>query len=150
MHVIARLDDAPARDITQRVAVAVIGRSPIARQKAFKKERGWHNLKFYATTDDAFPKDYRGLAPDDSEWPILAVFRKVDGKVRLFWASELGGDLNRSRTGPARRARPGAALDYPRYDAGGARCEVVSEAGILAAPLLLAAAPPWCRYRDFF
>lgn len=84
--------DVPARDITQRAAAAVIGRSPIERQLAFKKERGWHNLQFYATTDDAFPNDYRGLAPDCSEWPILIVFRKVDGQVRLFWASEMSGE----------------------------------------------------------
>ena len=38
--------DTPARDISQRVAVAVIGRSPVARQLAFARERGWRNLKF--------------------------------------------------------------------------------------------------------
>jgi predicted dithiol-disulfide oxidoreductase (DUF899 family) len=84
--------DAPARDITQKVAMAVIGRSPIERQKAFKKERGWQNLKFYATTDDAFPKDYRGLADDGSEWPALNVFNKAKGQVHRFWSGEMGGE----------------------------------------------------------
>ena len=32
--------DLPARDIMQRVPIAIIGRSPIARQLAFKRERG--------------------------------------------------------------------------------------------------------------
>ena len=86
--------DNPARDFTQRAALAVIGRSPIERQLAFKKERGWRNLKFYATTDDAFPKDYRGLAEDGSEWPILAVFKKDGGKVRLFWAAEMSSETS--------------------------------------------------------
>ena len=66
--------DIPSRDITQRVSLAIIGRSPIARQLAFKRERGWRNLRFYETTSDDFPRDYRGLSPDGEEWPSLNVF----------------------------------------------------------------------------
>jgi predicted dithiol-disulfide oxidoreductase (DUF899 family) len=83
--------DIPVRDIEQRAAIAVIGRSPVARQLAFARERGWKNLKFYATVGDEFARDYRGLAPDGSEWPALDVWVKRDGKVRHFWGSELGG-----------------------------------------------------------
>ena len=84
--------DIPARDIEQRMAVAVIGRSPVSRQLAFARERGWQNLKFYATVGDAFPKDYRGLAPDGSEWPALDVWVRERDAVRHFWASEAGGE----------------------------------------------------------
>ncbi len=83
--------DIPARDLTQRVALAVIGRSPVARQLAFARERGWRNLAFYETVGDDFARDYRGLAPDGSEWPALDVWVKRDGKVLHFWAAELGG-----------------------------------------------------------
>ena len=83
--------DIPSRDIAQRVAIAVIGRSPVARQLAFARERGWKNLKFYATVGDDFARDYRGLAPDGSEWPALDVWVKRDGEVTHFWGSELGG-----------------------------------------------------------
>lgn len=82
--------DIPARDLTQRVALAVIGRSPVERQLAFARERGWRNLSFYATVGDDFPRDYRGLAPDGSEWPAFDVWVKRDGVVRHFWGSELG------------------------------------------------------------
>ena len=83
--------DTPARDIAQRVAIAVIGRSPVERQLAFARERGWKNLKFFATVGDDFARDYRGLAPDGSEWPALDVWIKRDSRVHHFWASELGG-----------------------------------------------------------
>ncbi|MFC7473331.1 DUF899 family protein [Dankookia sp. GCM10030260] len=83
--------DAPARDLAQRIALAVIGRSPVARQLTFARQRGWRNLRFLATTDDDFPRDYRGLAPDGSEWPALDVWVKRDGRVRHFWGAELGG-----------------------------------------------------------
>jgi predicted dithiol-disulfide oxidoreductase (DUF899 family) len=84
--------DVPARDIVQRVALAVIGRSPVERQLAFARERGWRNLEFFATVTDDFPRDYRGLAPDGSEWPALDVWVKdKEGRVRHFWGGELGG-----------------------------------------------------------
>ena len=83
--------DTPARDITQRVALAVIGRSPVERQLAFARERGWRNLKFYATVGDDFPRDYRGLAADGNEWPALDVWTREGVRVRHFWGSELGG-----------------------------------------------------------
>ena len=84
--------DGPARDLAQRVAVAVIGRSPVSRQLAFARERGWRNLRFYQCVGDDFARDYRGLAPDGSEWPALDVWtREADGTVRHFWAGEMGG-----------------------------------------------------------
>jgi len=83
--------DIPARDLMQRAAVAVLGRSPVARQLAFARERGWRYLKFYATVGDDFARDYRGLAPDGSEWPALDVWVRREGRVRHFWGSELGG-----------------------------------------------------------
>ena len=82
--------DIPAVDLEQRVALTVIGRSPVARQIAFARERGWRNLKFYQCAGDDFPNDYRGLAPDGSEWPALDVWKKNGGKVHHFWAGESG------------------------------------------------------------
>jgi predicted dithiol-disulfide oxidoreductase (DUF899 family) len=83
--------DIPARDIEQRLALAVIGRSPVARQLAFARERGWRNLKFYQCVGDDFPKAYRGLAPDGSEWPALDVWVRRGEKVHHFWGGESSG-----------------------------------------------------------
>lgn len=82
--------DIPAVDLEQRVALAVIGRSPVARQLVFAGERGWRNLKFYQCIGDDFAIDYRGLAPDGSEWPALDVWQKDGKSVRHFWAGESG------------------------------------------------------------
>ena len=40
---------------------------------------------------DDFPRDYRALAEDGSEWPALDVWVKRDGTLRHFWGAELGG-----------------------------------------------------------
>ena len=85
--------EAAARDLEQRVAVAVFGRSPVSRQLAFARERGWRFLTFYQTVGDDFARDYRGLAPDGSEWPMLDVWTRQDGKVRHFWGAEMTAEM---------------------------------------------------------
>lgn len=87
--------DANAADLEQRVAVAVLGRSPVERQFAFRQERGWRHLKFYQTVGDAYALDFGGLDPDNGwEYPVLAVFQTdSDGKVRLFWMDEISGEM---------------------------------------------------------
>src|SRR5664279_1410840 len=40
--------DGAARNVHERVSLAVFARSPIARILDFKKERGWRNLRFYS------------------------------------------------------------------------------------------------------
>jgi predicted dithiol-disulfide oxidoreductase (DUF899 family) len=82
--------DIPCKDLSQRLAMAVIGRSPVERQLAFARERGWRYLKFYATMSDDFARDYRGLLPDGTEMPALDVWVRSDGRVHHFWGSELG------------------------------------------------------------
>jgi predicted dithiol-disulfide oxidoreductase (DUF899 family) len=81
--------DIPAIDIEQRIAIAVIGRSPVARQLAFARERGWRNLKFYQTVGDDFARDYRALV-DGDEWAAVLVWKRRGDKVHLFWAAEGG------------------------------------------------------------
>lgn len=86
--------DIPAPDIEQRVALAIIGRSPVARQLAFARERGWTHLNFYQTVGEDFARDYR-LVVDGSETAGVFIWTREpapsqDGgdKARLFWAAE--------------------------------------------------------------
>jgi predicted dithiol-disulfide oxidoreductase (DUF899 family) len=83
--------DIPAPDIEQRVALAIVGRSPVARQLAFARERGWRNLKFYQTIGDGFAKDYRALV-NGEEGAAVLVWKRDGDKVRLFWAAEGGSE----------------------------------------------------------
>jgi predicted dithiol-disulfide oxidoreductase (DUF899 family) len=81
--------DIPAPDIEQRLAVAIIGRSPVARQLAFARERGWTHLNFYQCVGDDFAEDYHALV--DGEEGAAVLMWKRDGElVRLFWAAEGG------------------------------------------------------------
>ena len=81
--------DIPAPDIEQRVALAIIGRSPVERQLAVARERGWTNLNFYQTVGEDFARDL-GLVVDGSEGAGVFVWTRDGGDVRLFWAAEGG------------------------------------------------------------
>ena len=83
--------DIPAPDIEQRIALAIVGRSPVARQLAFARERGWTHLDFYQTIGDDFARDI-GALTDDGEGAAVLVWKRGDDKVRLFWAAEGGSE----------------------------------------------------------
>lgn len=78
-----------AADIKQRVALKVLGRSPVERQYAFAWERGWSELNFIQTVGNDYAQELGLLHPDGSENPALIVFKRDGSKVRLFWASEM-------------------------------------------------------------
>ena len=79
-----------ARDIAQRVGLAVIARSPIQRLLAFSKERGWRDLPLYSDTTGECSRDYHAIAADGSDIPGLHVFTRRDGTIRHFWSGEMG------------------------------------------------------------
>lgn len=90
--------DANASDLTQRVALAVLGRSTVERQLAFAQERGWRSLNFHQTVGDDYALDFGGLDPEEGfEYPVLAVFSKTgkgeSSEVRLFWKGEMTGEM---------------------------------------------------------
>ena len=80
-----------ANDVGQRVALAVVARSPLAKLLAFKKERGWRDLKLYADLNQAFSRDYHAIGEDGSDTPGINVFTRRDGTIRHFWSEEMGG-----------------------------------------------------------
>jgi predicted dithiol-disulfide oxidoreductase (DUF899 family) len=82
-----------AADIRQRVALKVLGRSPVPRQLAFAQERGWRDLDFVQTIGDDYAKDIGSLKSDGSEWAAITVFRRDGDQVRLFWAAEMTADM---------------------------------------------------------
>lgn len=82
--------DGEARDLAQRVALAVVARSPIERLLAFKKERGWHSLKLYSDTTGEFSRDYHALTPEGGDDAAFNVFTRRDGTIRHFWSGEMG------------------------------------------------------------
>lgn len=80
------------RDISERISLAIVARSPIERLIAFKRERGWQALGLYSDLNDVYSRDFHGLLPDGSEIPAFNVFTRRDGTIRHFWSGEMTSD----------------------------------------------------------
>ena len=82
--------DGEAPHITQRVALAVVARSPIDRILAFTRPRGWRNLRLVSDAANTYHRDYQSESPEGGQRPILNVFTKdAAGAIRHAYASEL-------------------------------------------------------------
>ena len=81
-----------ARDIEQRMALAVVARSPIERLIRWKEERGWENLRLYSDVNGDYSRDYFGVTADGSDIPSFNVFTRHDGRIRHFWKDEMTDD----------------------------------------------------------
>jgi predicted dithiol-disulfide oxidoreductase (DUF899 family) len=83
--------DGTARNLRERVAMAVFARSPIGRLLDFQKERGWQNLPLYSDTKGDYTCTY--VTADDADVPGLNVFTRRDGTIRHFWSGEISGEM---------------------------------------------------------
>ncbi len=87
--------DGEVPDIQQRVALAVVARSPIERLKAFKRERGWHYLPLFSDISGEFSRDYHALTKDGGDDAAFNVFtrrQESNGQaIRHFWGGEMNG-----------------------------------------------------------
>lgn len=82
--------DGEAQDIEQNVALAIIAQSPIEKLVAFKKERGWRNLKLYSDTSQEYSKDYFANTEEWGDSAAFHIFTRRDGTIRHFWGGEMG------------------------------------------------------------
>jgi predicted dithiol-disulfide oxidoreductase (DUF899 family) len=81
--------DGQAPHITQRAALAVVARSPIARVRGAGAERGWRNLRLISSANNGYHRDYHSETADGSQRPIMNVFCRRGGEIRHMWASEM-------------------------------------------------------------
>lgn len=84
--------DGEARDVGQRVALAVVARSPIERLVAFKNERGWRDLRLYSDINGDYSRDYFAVDKTGGDDAVLNVFTRCDGTIRHFWSGEMGAE----------------------------------------------------------
>ena len=80
-----------ARNLRERVALAVTARSPIERLLDFKQERGWKNLQIYSDAKGDYTRAY--VTADDADIPGLSVFTRNNGTIRHFWSGEMSGEM---------------------------------------------------------
>ena len=83
--------DGEAEDVAQRVALAVVAKSPVERLMAFRKERGWRHLKLYSSAGNSFNRDYHAEGAQSDDDAAINVFVKRHGRIHHFWGGEMTG-----------------------------------------------------------
>ena len=81
--------DGAAPHIGQRVSLAVVAKSPIARIQDIVRARGWSNLRLLSSAANSYNRDYHGENEKGSQMPALNVFVRRNGKVHHFYCTEL-------------------------------------------------------------
>jgi predicted dithiol-disulfide oxidoreductase (DUF899 family) len=78
-----------APHVMDRVAFAVVAKSPMQRIREFARERGWNNLRLVSSASNSYNLDYHGEREDGSQWPMLNVFVKRADAIHHFYGTEL-------------------------------------------------------------
>ena len=81
--------DGAAAHLSERVALAVVAKAPLARVRAFAQERGWRHLHLLSSAGSEYNPRYRAENADGSQNPVLNVFTRREGEIRHFWSTEL-------------------------------------------------------------
>jgi predicted dithiol-disulfide oxidoreductase (DUF899 family) len=81
--------DGAATHLTQRVNLAVVVKSPVARVLEVARTRGWQHLRLLSSANNQYNRDYHGEAPDGGQLPMMNVFIRRNGKVYHSYATEL-------------------------------------------------------------
>jgi predicted dithiol-disulfide oxidoreductase (DUF899 family) len=81
--------DGAADHASQRINLAVVAKSPLARILAFAKERGWRRLRLLSSANNTYNRDYHGQTAEGWQRPMLNVFHRDAETIRHVWGSEL-------------------------------------------------------------
>jgi predicted dithiol-disulfide oxidoreductase (DUF899 family) len=73
----------------QRVNLAVVAKSPLARIRQFAQRRGWRNVRLLSSAGTTYNADYRGENEKGEQIPMLNVFVRRDDGVHHFYGAEV-------------------------------------------------------------
>jgi predicted dithiol-disulfide oxidoreductase (DUF899 family) len=80
-----------AVNLREKVAIAVIARSPIERLVEYKEQRSFSNLPFISDATGEYTRTY--VNPEDADVPGFSVFTLRDGGVHHFYSGEMSGEM---------------------------------------------------------
>jgi predicted dithiol-disulfide oxidoreductase (DUF899 family) len=78
-----------APQLTQRINLAVVARSPIERIAGFAKQRGWNHVRLLSSAKNAYNADYFGETSEGDQYPMGNVFVQRNDSIHHFWGTEM-------------------------------------------------------------
>lgn len=75
--------------VNHDAAFVAIAKAPAEMINAWAKVRGWSQIPLLSGFNSSFQADYKCQGDsDDMQLPVMHVFKKEDGKIFHFWATE--------------------------------------------------------------
>jgi predicted dithiol-disulfide oxidoreductase (DUF899 family) len=68
--------------IGRRAALAVVGKAPVEKLRAWARHRGWDGLRIVSSFDTTFNTDLHVEGPHGGQWPAVSVFSLDGTRVR--------------------------------------------------------------------
>lgn len=85
--------DRTAYQVNQDARLVGIAKAPAEKIDDWASSRGWTQIELVSGYGTTYQEDYKCQGEnEDMQWPILHVFRKVDGEIYHFWGTELQGN----------------------------------------------------------
>src|SRR5262249_18933062 len=78
-----------AQHLQQRINLAVVAKSPIARVQELARSRGWRNLRLLSSAGNTFNRDFHGEDKSGSQNTIIHAFVPRGDRLHHFYSSEL-------------------------------------------------------------
>jgi predicted dithiol-disulfide oxidoreductase (DUF899 family) len=72
-----------------RINIAVVAKSPIARIREWAAVRGWNRLRLLSSAENSYNSDYGAESPDGGQLPAINVFRRIDSGIHHTYNAEL-------------------------------------------------------------
>jgi predicted dithiol-disulfide oxidoreductase (DUF899 family) len=113
--------DGAAEHVSQRINLAVVGKTPLPRILTFAEERGWRRLRLLSSAGSTYNRDYFGETAQGHQRPMLNVFHRDGGDDPPLLGLGAALRTHRPRTGSAARRHHRAALEPLRPHPGRAR-----------------------------
>lgn len=85
--------DRTSYQVTRHAAFVAIAKAPAERINAWARRRGWSQMALVSGAGSTYQADYRCQGDsDDMQWPVMHVFRRLDGKIFHFWGNRIAGE----------------------------------------------------------
>jgi predicted dithiol-disulfide oxidoreductase (DUF899 family) len=81
--------DGAAGHVSQRLNLAVVAKTTMARLLTFGNERGWRHLRLLSSAGNTYNRDYLGEDKEGWQTSMLNVFHRDGEMIRHFWGAEL-------------------------------------------------------------
>jgi predicted dithiol-disulfide oxidoreductase (DUF899 family) len=85
--------DRSAYQVSRDAAFVAIAKAPADKINAWAKKRDWSQIDLISGAQCSYQADYRCQGDsDDTQWPVMHVFKKLDDNIFHFWGTELPGN----------------------------------------------------------